>query len=139
MNSLHSSRKPGQRSTGFTLIELLVASSVLVLLVALIAQIFSSATLVATGNNKHLDADSQARAVLDRMTYDFARMVRRYDVDYYFQKDAKQTNNDEFAFYSESTGYYPAAVTDATQKSDVALVGYRINNYQLERLSKALV
>jgi hypothetical protein len=57
-------------------------------------------------------------------------------VDYYF---AKQTGNDQCAFYSETAGYYPADATGSTPKSPVSVAGYRISNNQLERLNKALV
>ena len=125
--------------TGFTLVEVLVSMSVFVLLVIVITQLFNSATAVTIGGNKHLDADTEARLVLDRMAIDFAHIVKRSDVDYYFQKNDAPAPNDQMAFFSESTGYYPSAVTGPTAKSNVSLIGYRIYNNQLQRLSKALI
>jgi prepilin-type N-terminal cleavage/methylation domain-containing protein len=135
------------RTSGFTLVEIVVSMTVLLILVLLSTQMFNGTAAVISGNTKHLDADSQARLVLDRMGVDFAGIVIRPDVDYYFQKNpsANVTGpNDQFAFYSQTTGYYPAGVSSSAQgtaeKSNLALVGYRINSsYQLERLSKALV
>lgn len=137
-------RTPSHRwcwQTGFTLVEMLVSMSIFVLLVVVITQLFNSASAVTIGGNKHMDADSQARLVLDRMAIDFAHIVKRPDVDYYFLKNSGPGNpNDQMAFFSESTGYYPAAVNGDTPKSNVSLVGYRINTAnQLERLNKALI
>ncbi len=107
-----------------------------------VAQMLNSAMIASLGGYKHLDADTQARMVLDRMAFDIAKMSRRADVDYYFAKnvDGATPGNDQMAFYSESGGYYPSGVSAATQGSEVSLVGYRINaNNQLERLSKGLI
>jgi hypothetical protein len=75
------------------------------------------------------------------MAVDFSQIVKRQDVDYYFQKNGNGSPgmNDQMAFYSESTGYYPSGVTGATPKSNAALVGYCIVNNQLVRLNKALI
>src|SRR5436305_1648020 len=73
----------GPAGAGFTLVELLVTMGVLVLLVFLATQLINSATTVAILGNKRIDADSEARQVLDRMAIDFAQMVKRTDVDYY--------------------------------------------------------
>jgi type II secretory pathway pseudopilin PulG len=137
-------------STAFTLVELLVSMTVLTLLIVAVSQMVSGTTTISTSNRQHLDADGQARLVFDRMALDFARMVKRPDVDYIF-KDASvvtQPGNDKFFFYSEAPAYFdpaddPAAATAAAQSS-LALIGYRINSatqanpYQLARLSKGL-
>jgi prepilin-type N-terminal cleavage/methylation domain-containing protein len=120
----------------FTLIEVLVAMAVLAIIVVMVANLLSSATSVTTLSNNHMDADNQARIVFDRMALDFARLIKRKDVDYYI----KQTSgNDQIAFYSEAGGYYPSGVTGNTPKGTVSLIGYRINDNKLERLSKALI
>ena len=124
------------RDAAFTLTELLVTMAILASLILAIAKLVSSATDVVTLGEKHIDADSQARAVLDRMALDFSAIIKRTDIDYYF---AKQTGNDQCAFYSETAGYYPADATGTTPRSSVSLAGYRISNNQLERLNKALV
>jgi type II secretion system protein J len=134
-----------RRTRGFTLVELLVATAVLTLLILLVAQLLSSATAVTTLGEKRMDADAQARAVLDRMAIDFSRMVKRPDVDYYLKTSANpQTGeaagrgqNDQIAFYSEVPGYYPSD----TFQSTVSLVSYRINtsNARLERMGKGLL
>ena len=132
-------------SAAFTLIEVLVAVSVLMMMVAIIAQLFSSATSVATLGNKRMDSDAQARAVLDRMAVDFGRMVRRPDVDYYVKDSATPMagGNDQLAFYAEAPGYYPTAAGYASSvaRSPISLVGFRMNsaNLSLERLGKGLL
>src|SRR5439155_18006572 len=68
---------------GFTLAELLVSVGVLALLVFLGAQLLNSAATVTSLDQKQMDADSEARQLLDRMAVDFAQMVKRFDVDYY--------------------------------------------------------
>ncbi len=131
----------------FTLIELLASMSVLVLVMALVLQMMNSAMALANGSAKRLDADSQARLVFDRMAVDFLQIAKRQDVDYYFQKNGtgQPGTDDQMAFYSETSGYYPAGTTDPAVKSNAALVGYCIrknsgdNKRQLVRLSKALV
>jgi len=104
-----------------------------------VTQLIDSTSMMTGTGDKRMDADSQARLLFDRMALDFDRIVKRKDVDYYFQKSTAN-NNDQMAFYSEATGYYPSGVTGAVPKSGVTLVGYRVNsNFQLERLGKSLV
>jgi prepilin-type N-terminal cleavage/methylation domain-containing protein len=120
---------------GFTLVEILVSVGVLVLLVAFVARLMSSATVIAGQGGKRLDSDTQARLVFERMASDFSSMIRRQDVDYIF---AKQAGNDTMFFFSEATKYFDSSVSDPA-KSSLALVGYRLNSsYQLERLSRGL-
>ena len=71
------------RNARFTLAELLVTMSVLVLLVLLFTQLLNSAATTMTLGNKRMDADSQARQLLDRMAIDFDQMLKRTDVSYY--------------------------------------------------------
>ncbi|MEI6337849.1 MAG: prepilin-type N-terminal cleavage/methylation domain-containing protein, partial [Verrucomicrobiota bacterium] len=137
-HSLTAYRKPGRVTRdGFTVLELLVSMAVLTLLLLLVMQLINSTSILTGNSNKRMAADSQARLLLDRMAQDFGKIVKRTDVDYFFQTNA---GNDQMAFYSETTGYYPSGVTGNTPKSGVSLVGYRVNsNFQLERLSKSLV
>ena len=128
---------------GFTLVELLVATTVLMLMLVLISQLFNSASAVTGMGTKHMDADTQARAVFDRMAIDFAQMVKRPDVDYFLKSSQADqygnsqpqdgtatgdgnTHNDRLAFYSQVPGYFPAG-TIATNQSPVSLVAYRVN------------
>src|SRR2546423_5307791 len=145
---------------GFTLAELLVSVGVLVLLVLLATQLLNSAATLTTLGHKQMDADSQARQLLDRMAIDFAQMVKRSDVDYYVKsswfasgtpppppgvtavRTLLQPGNDQIAFYSTVPGYYP--LTGA--QSPVSLVAYRVNatstssSYnKTERLGRGLV
>jgi len=128
---------------GFTLVEMLVATAVLALLVVLFAQIMNGATAATSTSRRHMDADSQARMIFDRMANDFDKMFDRTDVDFVF---AKQTGNDAMFFYSEAPSYFDNTSLAVTQQSNVALIGYRINISNalypnipvLERLGKGL-
>ena len=120
-----------ESSGGFTLIEILVSTAVLGLMMIGVAQVMNSATITTLGGYKHMDADTQARMVLDRMAFDISRITKRSDVDYYFQKNptssATMKGNDQMAFYCESGGYYPIGVMGgASGGSNVSLVGYMI-------------
>jgi hypothetical protein len=93
-----------------------------------------------------MDADSQARQLLDRMAIDFAQMVKRSDVDYFAKGTVAphsvggtMAGNDQIAFYSTVPGYYPSGYSTGSQ-SPVSLVAYRVNSQsKLERLGKGLV
>src|SRR6266481_4928416 len=78
-------QSPRFRARGFTLAELLVTVGVLSLLVLLFTQLLNSAATVMTLGHKQMDADSQARQLLDRMAIDVAQVVKRPDVDYYLK------------------------------------------------------
>jgi hypothetical protein len=136
---------------GFTLAELLVSVGVVVLLVLLATQLLNSAATITTLGHKQMDADSQARQLLDRMAIDFAQMVKRSDVDYYVKsswfatgfppgptgvRTLLQPGNDKIAFYSAVPGYYPSTGS----QSPVSLIAYRVNpQNKLERMGKGLV
>lgn len=123
------------RAGAFTLVELLVSMAVLILLLAIVAQMMTSASATITSSRKYMDADSQARMIFDRIAADLSKLVKRADVDYIFDK---QNANDSLFFYSEAPGYFDSS-PGASAKSPVSLVGYRINsNNQLERLGKGL-
>ena len=70
----------------FTLIELLVSVVVLVIVIFVVAQLTNSTTAVTRTGNKHIDTDTQARVVFDRMALDFAQMLKRTDIDYYVKQ-----------------------------------------------------
>jgi hypothetical protein len=135
---------------GSTLAELLVSIAVLALLVLFVSSLVNSTATITTLGNKHMDADAQGREILDRMTNDFAQMVKRSDVDYYLKSPANpQTGgNDQIAFYSTVSGYYatsPAPAPTFTTKSPISLISYRVNSdttsssyNRMERLGKGL-
>ena len=114
---------------GFTILELLVATSVLAVLVVLVAQMLGSASTMASGGRKRMAADEEARMVFDRMAADIARMVKRGDVDSLF---VGRDVNDEMYFYSEA----PATYTNTAGNSPLALVGYRVETNCLVRVSE---
>ena len=137
------------RCRAFTLAELLVVMGVLVLLVLLFTQLLNSAASITTLGHKAMDTDSQARQLLDRMSLDFAQLVKRSDVDF-FGKGTVAPNsvggtmagNDLIAFYSAVPGYYPST----SYQSPLSLVAYRMNSdstsssyYRLERMGKGLL
>src|SRR2546423_1001416 len=70
---------------GFTLIELLISLAVTAMIILMVAQLMNSATAVTRTGNKHIDTDTQARIVLDRIAQDFGRMLKRTDIDYYIK------------------------------------------------------
>ena len=101
------------------------------LLVLAFTQLLNSAANVTTLGHKQMDADSQARQLLDRMAIDFAQLVKRSDVDFFGKGTTApnsvggaMTGNDQIAFYSAVPGYYP---TTGSQ-SPVSLVAYRVNS-----------
>jgi len=158
MNRTLLHRKGG---AGFTLVEMLVSVAVLVLIMTFIAQMMNSTSISTTLSGKHLDADAEARLVFDRMSFDFARMSRRTDVDFDF---VKQPDYDQLLtttgtigvntsgtvpqmfFYSEAPAYAVSDLSGANDNSSVALIGYTVNTtgtasvpaYSLQRLSKGL-
>jgi hypothetical protein len=150
-NALRTAHTAATRTDAFTLAELVVTVGVLVLLVFFATQLLKSAATVTTLGHKQMDADAQARQLLDRMAIDFAQMVKRSDVDYYVKSSAAsplrrvlQPGNDQIAFYSAVPGYYPSTGS----QSPVSLVAYRINQdttagnpayLKLERMGKGLV
>jgi prepilin-type N-terminal cleavage/methylation domain-containing protein len=127
----------------FTLTEMLIAVTVLTLLIVLFAQLFNNASTITTLGTKRIDADSSARPLLDRMGVDFSQMVKRSDVSYFVKTQANpQVGNDQIAFYSAVTGYYPSP----SKQSPVSLVAYRVNSdstspsyNKVERMGKGLI
>jgi len=127
-------------SAGFTLTELLVTMGVLVVLVLLFTQLVNSAATTMTLGNKRMDADSQARQLLDRMAIDFDQMLKRTDVSYFVKTTGNtEAGNDQIAFFSGVPGYY----SQAGYNSNASLVAYRVNadstsaSYnKLERMGK---
>ena len=142
---------------GFTLAEMLISIVVITLIILMVGQLMTSATAVTRTGNKHIDTDTQARIVLDRIAQDFGRMLKRTDIDYYIKAPLGYRNpkahgngkklksgelgNDQIAFYSEVPGYYPAG-----SQSPASLVAYRIDNkptsatyLQLQRMGKGLL
>jgi hypothetical protein len=111
--------------------------SVVVVVVLIVAELVDQAAFLTTLGQKRMDTDDQARQLLDRMTVDFAQMVRRADIDYYLKSTANnEAGNDQIAFFSTVPGYYPSSGS----QSPISLVAYRVNiQNKLERMSKGLV
>jgi hypothetical protein len=148
----------------FTLMELLISVAVLTLIIFMLGQLATHSVAVTRTGSKHIDTDTQARAVLDRMALDFAQMLKRTDIDYFVKspigyKNPKQNvnphtkglklkvgqqGNDQIAFFSQVPGYNS---TGSSSQSPVSLVAYRVNDalpssptyLQLERMGKGLL
>jgi hypothetical protein len=111
MNREQAAHTTAKRTAAFTLAELIVSMGVLVLLVLLFTQLLNSAASITILGHKQMDADSQARQLLDRMAIDFAKMLKRSDVSYYVKQTGNppQPGNDQIAFFSAVPGYYSQA------------------------------
>jgi prepilin-type N-terminal cleavage/methylation domain-containing protein len=146
---------------GFTLVEMLISTAVLALLILIVTQVINTTATTARPANKHIDTDTEARTVFDRMAVDFARMLKRTDVDYFFKANNRkypghsgghgrgggggggqgQTDlNDYIAFYTQTPGYFSGS------PSPISLVAYRVNGIstsaaynKLERRGEALL
>ena len=126
---------PSLPRRGFTLVEMLAAMAVLTILILMVTSLMRGASATIANSTDHLNADDQARMVLDRMQIDFARMLKRNDVYFQFTRDG-QTGNDQFSFFSETPGF-TAAGSAAAAQSNLSLVSYQFNSsYQLERLGQ---
>jgi type II secretory pathway pseudopilin PulG len=154
------------RSRGFTLAELLASVFVVTIIILMVTQLMTSATAITRTGSKHIDTDTQARTVLDRMALDFAQMLKRTDVDYFVKGPANynghghggghgwgrglgtdQQGSDQIAFFSQVPGYYPSGYALGAQ-SPASLVAYRVNQntnagnpayLRLERMGKGLL
>ena len=103
-------------------------------------QLLGSASRITSNSRKIGDCDTEARFVLDQISADLARRVRRPDVDAYI---AKLKGDDRLYFFSETPGYSPSLA--AQNRSTVSLVGYRVlppanagGSYVLQRYARSL-
>jgi len=142
---------------GFTIVEMLVSVAVLVMLLVMLLQLINNATAITRTQHKHIDTDTEARAVFDRMAVDFAQMLKRSDIDCYVKAPdgyknpnahgnglklkVGQQGNDQIAFFSQVPGYYPTGA-----QSSLSLVAYRVRSknssaryLKLERMGKGLL
>ena len=130
----------------------MVAIAILAIMLGSLAVLMNSTINTTINGNKHMDADTEARLALDRIAFDTAKMVKRPDVDFYFQKNpgtSADLSSDQMAFYSEASGYFTGVSNASTYGSTTSLVGYRISPspklatdppaFQLERLNKGLI
>jgi prepilin-type N-terminal cleavage/methylation domain-containing protein len=145
---------------GFSLIELLVAVFVVTIMVLILGQLMGHATTVTRTGNSHIDTDTQARVILDRMAIDIAQMLKRTDIDYYVKGSggytghgnghayghkvsSGQQGSDQIAFFSQVPGYNS---TSYSSTSPLSLIAYRINSLsaspaylRMERMGKGLL
>lgn len=113
---------PQSRARAFSLLEILVAVAVLLLIVVLMAQMLNSVSATTSNSQKGIDAVGDAQLAFDRLSFDFARMLRRTDVDYSF---SKRDGNDRFSFYTAEPGFYTGP---ETTPRILSVVGYRVGN-----------
>src|SRR6266550_5118822 len=150
-------------STAFTLIDILVSVAVLLLIVVLFGQVVNHATTVTRVDSRHVDTDSQARVILDRIAADIGRMLKRTDVDYYVKQptgynghgnghayghkvQTGQQGSDQIAFFCQTPAYPESGNFTVAQQGPIALVAYRINEdstqpayLRLERMAKGML
>ncbi len=135
--------RPTCAPRAFTLVELLLAMAVLTMIIGLLMQMLNGISVATNGSIAHMDADSQARMVFDRLADDLAALPNRSDVDFSFsKKDGGATGgaNDELYFYSVVPGIFGSSVTGP--QSLTTLIGYRVDStakYQLQRLAKGML
>jgi type II secretory pathway pseudopilin PulG len=126
------------RRAGFTLVELLVSMFVVIIITFMVTQLMTSATAITRTAHKHIDTDTQARVVFDRMALDIAQMLKRTDIDYYVKQRSNYNGHgnghgwgngkngdqgsDQITFFSEVPGYYP----QTSFQSPISLVAYRV-------------
>ena len=133
------------RQSAFTLVEMLVSVAVLALMVVMVSQLTNSAATTVGNSGKHMDADTEARLLFNRMAYETQKMVKRQDVDYSTFKQPASTyltvygggaqpanlqnnQNDQFAFYSETNGYFTSNTISGSDKAPVSLIAYKVDN-----------
>ena len=75
-----------RNARGFHPCRLLVSIVVLVIVTLMVTQLMTTSSAITRTGNKHIDTDTQARAVFDRMALDFAQMLKRTDIDYYVKQ-----------------------------------------------------
>src|SRR5437868_12922542 len=129
-------------------------------MVLILGQLMGYATTVTRTGNKHIDTDTQARVILDRMAIDIAQMLKRTDIDYYVKGSggytghgnghayghkvaSGQQGSDQIAFFSQLPGFNASG---SSPISPLSLVAYRINSLpvspaylKMERMGKGLL
>jgi hypothetical protein len=80
-----------------------------------------------------MDADDEARMVMDRIAADLAQMPKRSDLGMLLVDN--QSGNDELYFVSRAPGYAPSS---GGSNSGLTLVGYRVNTNGFQRVGKGL-
>jgi len=115
----------------FTLVEILVAMAVFILIVLMVAQIFSGSSTAITQSNKSMSALDASQAVFQQIGLDIARMLIRDDVDYSFAKVASGTTgnlagNDSFSFYSRTAGLASTGTPTAGTSRALSVVKYQV-------------
>jgi hypothetical protein len=87
-----------------------------------------------------MDVSSEIRPLFNRISVDFAQMIKRSDVSYYVKLSSNaEPGNDLIAFFSLVDGFYPGSTTAEAKQPQTSVISYRVNaEYQLERMAKSL-
>jgi len=119
---------------GFTLVELLVAMTLLVLLIALVAQITSHVDSTITTTTKQIDITSQAGTALDRVGSNLGSMITARGVAPVVYKNTPDAggnsgiNNDGIAFVSNARPRSRSSVSTVPANFiRLAMIGYRVS------------
>jgi hypothetical protein len=123
------------------LVELLVSMAVLGLIVFMISQMTNNAASVVASSGKHVDTDTEARVIFNRLAIEIGGMVKRSEVDYSLFKQPASTlsavygsltepenlqpGNDQLAFYTETEGYGNTQLVGGL-KANASLVAYQV-------------
>jgi hypothetical protein len=108
---------------------------VLTIFVFLLARLLDGTRSASVHWNQRMDAESQARLVMDRLALDLAAMPLRPDLDYVFDK---KNGDDALSFYAQAKGYQDG-LPDSEVPRGVSVLGFRMSaNASLERGARAL-
>src|SRR5690554_5608714 len=122
------SRDLRPRAVGFTLIELLVAFAVLIVLVSILASVFSNFAQITSSSNRRLDSGRQVRAVFDRLGFDLNSAVKNGGVNIQFLKNQSASPTGQADVNDAIVMLADARSTDATSR--LARIGYDVRDVQ---------
>lgn len=122
------SRDLRPRAAGFTLIELLVAFAVLIVLVSILASVFSNFAQITSSSNRRLDSGRQVRAVFDRLGFDLNSAVKNGGVNIQFLKNQSASPTGQADVNDAIVMLADARSTDATSR--LARIGYDVRDVQ---------
>ncbi|MFQ3670539.1 MAG: hypothetical protein SNJ84_03685 [Verrucomicrobiia bacterium] len=116
------------------MIEVLLSVTVLMILTLFLTLVFNAMQATSSFWGRRIDAETQARRVLDRLGDDVARMVFRPDVDLAL---TLAPGDDAMRFFSQVEGHAAAGASGPSR--GISVVEYRTNvKGQLERGARSL-
>ncbi|MFQ3577856.1 MAG: hypothetical protein SNJ52_02450 [Verrucomicrobiia bacterium] len=118
----------------FTLLEILLAMAVLLVFTLALTRVFDAMQSTSNFWGQRIDAETQARRVMDRLADDLARMVVRPDVDIAF---APSVGDDRMRFFSCVEGH--SLGVSGQPPRGLSVIEYRMDNARrLQRGALAL-